>query len=148
MKYFTGNNITAGKVLLMYIKTFSFLLHAAQEIEHTFSYCDFFYILLSLWRADTVVFWVLNLGVILYVKMLPLKIVALKMMWAIGQTQAKNQENCYVILFLTAYNDTAGIIGMWGITTLTWKLTTPVIARIRVVGEQPKYWRANFAASW
>jgi len=38
---------TAGKVLLIYIKWFSFLFHAAEEIENTLSYFDFFYKLLS-----------------------------------------------------------------------------------------------------
>jgi hypothetical protein len=120
--YITGNNITGGKVLLMYIKTFTFLFHAAQEIYNTFSYCDFFYILLPLWTVDTVVFLILNLGVILYVKMLPLKTAALKMVWVIGQTQAKNRCNCFVMLLRTAYNDTVGFIGMWGIARLTLKL--------------------------
>jgi hypothetical protein len=148
MVYITGNNITAGKVLLMYIKTFIFLFHAAQEIDDTFSYCDFFYILLPLWTVDTVVFWILNLGVILYVKMLPLKTVALKMAWATGQTKAKNRYNCFVMLLRTAYNDTLEFIGMWGITRLTLKHTAPVIACIIFAGEQPKFWRVNFTASW
>jgi hypothetical protein len=45
-KIITGNDITAGKVLLIYIKT-SLLFHAAEEIENTLSYSDLFYKLLS-----------------------------------------------------------------------------------------------------
>jgi len=51
------------------------------------------------------------------------------------------------LLLRTAYNDAAGVVGTWGITRLTWKLSTPVTARIVVEGGQPKFWRANFAAS-
>jgi hypothetical protein len=47
-----------GKVLLMYVKMqqISFLFHAAEEIENTLSYCEFCYVLLSLYTVDTVAF--------------------------------------------------------------------------------------------
>jgi hypothetical protein len=96
------------------------------------------------------------LGVFLSVNILPLKLVTLKMKCAIGQSQAMNWHCCLVILFYhaashrslrTAYNDAAGVIGMWGITRLTWKLSMLVIARILIEGVQPTFWQSNFASS-
>jgi hypothetical protein len=64
-----------------------------------------------------------------------------------------NRHYCFVILFYhavahlvlrTAYNDAAVVIGMWGITRPTWKLS---IARILVEGGEPTFWWSNFAAS-
>jgi hypothetical protein len=96
------------------------------------------------------------LGVILSVNILAPKLVTLKMKKAVGQPQAMNRHYSFLVLcyhatahrlLRTAYSAAAGVIGMWGITGLTWKFSTLVTARILVEGEQPKFWRANFAAS-